>query len=43
VHDQPVPHIPSVHTSGTESENAENTCPHKDNAETNVDISNKHD
>jgi HIV Tat-specific factor 1 len=40
VHDQPVPHIPSVQTSGTESENS---CPRKDNAETNVDISNKRD
>ena len=43
VHDQPVPHIPSVQTSGTESENAENTCPREDDAETNGNISNKHD
>ena len=44
VNEQSVPHIPSVQTSGTESENAENTtCPRKDDAETNVDISNKHD
>jgi hypothetical protein len=43
VHEQPVPHTPSVQTSGTESENAENTCPCKEDAETNVDISNKHD
>jgi hypothetical protein len=40
VHEQPVPHTPSVQTSETESEN---TCPRKDDAETNVDISNKHD
>ena len=44
VHEQSVPHIPSVQTSGTESENAENTTrPRKYDAETNVDISNKHD
>jgi hypothetical protein len=41
VHEQPIPHIPSVQTSGTESENT--TCPRKDDAETNVDISNKPD
>lgn len=40
VHEQPVPHTLSVQTS----ENPENTtCPRKDDAETNVDISNKHD
>jgi hypothetical protein len=40
VHDQSVLHTPSLQTSGTETEN---TCPLKDDAETNVDISNKHD
>jgi hypothetical protein len=43
VHEQPVPHIPSEQTSGIESENEENTTSRKDDAETNVDISNKND
>jgi hypothetical protein len=43
VHEQIVPHIPSVQTSGMELENAENTCPPEDDAETNGNISNKHD
>ena len=43
-HEQPVLQIPSEQTTGTESENVENTAsPRKDDSEADVDISNKHD
>lgn len=43
-HEQPIAQICLEQTSGTESENAENAAsPRKDDAETNVDISTKHD
>jgi hypothetical protein len=43
-HEEPIAHVASEQTSGTESENAENTAsPRKDDSEANAGVSNKDD